>query len=376
MPQPLRIATIEALLFRFPVPVPVTSAIGTMTSRPMLLVHIEDTEGAHGWGEIWCNFPLVGAEHRAQLIKSVFEPLLVGHSLDTPAEHFERLTRVTRQQVVQTGEPGTFAQCIAGIDQALTDLAARRCHQPLWRFLGGENASIPAYASALGPDSPGQTALEHWELGFRHFKLKVGLGRERDLRNLSELRTALPSEAGVMVDANQAWSGPQAIEMIHAFSPFDLTWVEEPVTAEASLSEWSAIAAQSSVPLAAGENLRDHDQFGEAIRSKAFGFIQPDIGKWGGFTGGLEIGRNAVDAGLAFCPHWLAGGIGLLASMHLLAAVGGDGFAEIDANPNPLRDAASLPAMTAGYCTLSEEPGLGLDPALTLLPHLDEYRVR
>lgn len=376
MSKPLSVAAVETLLFRYPVPVPVSSAIGTMTSRPMLLVHIEDTEGAQGWGEIWCNFPIVGAEHRAHLVKSVFEPLLVGQALDAPAKHFERLTRLTRQQIVQTGEPGPFAQCIAGIDQALTDLAARRRHQPLWRFLGGKSATLQAYASALGPEDPGPSAQEHWERGFRHFKLKVGLGRERDLRNLAELRAALPAQAGIMLDANQAWLAPEAVEMIHALAPFKLTWVEEPISAEAPLSEWSAVAAQCAVPLAAGENLRGRDRYDEAIHSEAFGFIQPDIGKWGGFTGGLEVGRNAVAAGLAFCPHWLGGGIGLLASMHLLAAAGGNGYAEIDANPNPLREAASLPPMVNGCCALPETPGLGLDPADTLVPSLDEYRIR
>jgi len=342
----------------------------------MLLVHIEDSDGAHGWGEVWCNFPIVGAEHRAHLIRSLFAPLLAGQPLGAPSQHFERLTRLTRQQAIQAGEPGPFAQCIAGIDQALTDLAARRCEQPIWRFLGGEGGSVQAYASALGPEDAGQSALEHWERGFRHFKLKVGLDRERDVRNLAELRAVLPPEAGIMVDANQAWPVSQAVEMIRAMAAFDLIWVEEPVSAEAAPSEWSAIAAQSPIPLAAGENLRGRDRFEEAIRGKTLGFIQPDIGKWGGFTGGLAVGRSAVAAGLAFCPHWLGGGIGLLASMHLLAAVGGNGFAEIDANPNALRDAANPPAVTAGYCTLSEEPGLGVDPARSLLPLLDPYRIR
>ena len=45
------------------------------------------------------------------------------------------------------------------------------------------------------------------------------------------------------------------------------------------------------------------------------------------------------EKGKTFCPHYLGGGIGLLASAHLLAAVGGDGWVEVDANDNPLRDA-------------------------------------
>jgi L-alanine-DL-glutamate epimerase-like enolase superfamily enzyme len=65
-----------------------------------------------------------------------------------------------------------------------------------------------------------------------------------------------------------------------------------------------------------------------------------------------------------FCPHYLGGAVGLLASAHLLAAVGGDGRLEVDAQGNPLRDAVfpDFPHVRAGRLTLSEAPGLGLDP--------------
>jgi L-alanine-DL-glutamate epimerase-like enolase superfamily enzyme len=69
------------------------------------------------------------------------------------------------------------------------------------------------------------------------------------------------------------------------------------------------------------------------------------------------------------CPHWLGGGIGLLATLHLKAAVGGPGFAEVDANPNPLREllAGELPAVRDGSVTLSERPGHGAEPDLEAL---------
>jgi L-alanine-DL-glutamate epimerase-like enolase superfamily enzyme len=67
-----------------------------------------------------------------------------------------------------------------------------------------------------------------------------------------------------------------------------------------------------------------------------------------------------------FCPHWLGGGIGLVASMHLKAAVGGPGYVEVDANPNPLRDllAVPAPAVHDGAVTLGDTPGLGVSPDL------------
>jgi len=375
MTRSVSIASVQARVYRVPVREPVVNMIGTMYSRPMLLVRVEDTEGGVGWGEVWCNFPTVGAEHRARLIDSVFAPLLEGRDLATPAAHFRRLSEQTWRLAVQSGEPGTVAQCIAGLDQALTDLAARRAGQPLWRFLGGEQPRIKVYASALGPDGAAGPARECWERGFRDFKLKVGFGAQRDRRNLAELRAAVPDAAGIMVDANQAWTAEAAGPAIDALAEFRLTWMEEPIFADRPLDEWRALARRSPVPLAGGENVRGERDFAALVDSATVAFVQPDIGKWGGCTGGLAIGRAALAAGQAFCPHWLGGGVGLLASMHVLAAVGGPGYAEVDANPNPLRERMPLPPVADGHCLLAQAPGLGQDPEREFLPALEEYRV-
>ena len=84
------------------------------------------------------------------------------------------------------------------------------------------------------------------------------------------------------------------------------------------------------------------------------------------------MASRAVERGLAFCPHWLAGGVGLAASMHLLAAAGGGGYAEVDANPNPLREAVFPLKVVDGWATLSGAPGLGVEPDLE---HLAPYIV-
>jgi len=58
--------------------------------------------------------------------------------------------------------------------------------------------------------------------------------------------------------------------------------------------------------------------------------------------------------------------------MHLLAAAGGDGLVEWDANPNPLRESFPLPAVVDGAVTLGDAPGLGFVPDLAAL---QRYRV-
>src|SRR4051794_26989480 len=160
--------------------------------------------------------------------------------------------------------------------------------------------------------------------------------------------------------------------MGRAIAPFRPVWYEEPIRADAPPSAWRELAAGSTVRLAAGENLRG-GEFDEAIGSGTLGVVQPDVGKWGGVTGNSRVARRTVAAGLTYCPHWLAGGVGLMASLHILAFAGGDGLLELDANPNPLREmlVGDLLALREGRVAVPQGPGLGIAPDLAAL---DRYR--
>src|SRR4051812_26186683 len=104
----LKLARIEALVFRAPVEEPVQTSFGIMYDRPAVLVRIEDCEGAVGWGEIWCNFPSVGAEHRARILESCIAPILLEKEWRHPVEAFAELTRRLHILALQSGEPGTI----------------------------------------------------------------------------------------------------------------------------------------------------------------------------------------------------------------------------------------------------------------------------
>lgn len=363
------VRSLRAFLFRAPIELAVVTSFGTMRDRPMLLVRCEDADGAVGWGEIWCNFPSVGAEHRARLVEQVFAPLLEGRPADDPATASAALAEKTDVLALQAGEPGPIAQCIAGIDIALWDMLARRRAEPLWRVLGGIDPAIAVYASGLNPGDATATALARRDEGHRAFKLKVGFGRDRDLANLAALRGALGEEARLMVDANQGWRLDEAVAMAPELSRFRLDWIEEPLRADRPWDEWRHLRADSGAILAAGENVASEAGFAAAIGGGALGVLQPDVGKWGGVSLCLVVARRALAGGLRYCPHWLGGGIGLLASAHLLAAVGGGGMLEIDANDNPLRTLTCGPvaAVTDGTVRLTEAPGLGAAPDLDRL---------
>jgi L-alanine-DL-glutamate epimerase-like enolase superfamily enzyme len=371
--SPISLKKIEAMVFRVPIAKPVITSFGIMHSRPSVIVRVEDDRGAVGWGEVWCNYPSVGAEHRARVLESVVAPLLIERPWRDPEEAFFELSRKLHVLGIQCGEEGTMAQVIAGVDVALWDLLARRLGQPLWRLFGGK-PEIAVYASGLNPVEPEKLAAQKRDEGYRAFKLKVGFGLDRDLANLRALRDLLGTETPLMVDANQAWDAEAAIEAADKFATCALGWLEEPIPADSTLADWQRVAAASPIPLAGGENIRGFAAFDQAAASGVFKVIQPDLGKWGGFSGCLAVGRRTRETGGLFCPHWLGGGIGLVASFHLKAAIGGTGFVEVDANDNPLREALGrpFPAVQNGGIVLSERPGLGIEPDIA---RLKDFRV-
>ena len=366
-------------MLRWPVRVPVRTSFGVMHDRPAVLGRVEDDEGAFGWGETWCNFPSCGAEHRARLIETVLAPLVVGRAFASPRAAFDELSARTAVLAIQSGEPGPIAQAIAGVDTALHDLAARRAGVPLWRHLRDEagapacpaaTCDVPVYASGINPERPGDTVAALRQAGYTAFKLKVGFGAARDLANLADVRAAAGADADVMVDANQAWDLDSAIAMGRRLAELAPGWLEEPLRADRPWPEWQRLAAACGIPLAAGENVIGGDAFDALIASRAIAVVQPDLAKWGGVSGMLDVIGRVDTAGLRHCPHYLGAGIGLLASAHVLAAnARAGGLLEVDANENPLRTLLCPPlaSLRDGRIALDAAPGLGIEPDIAAL---------
>lgn len=375
--DPVRVARLSILILRAPVERPVRTASGAMTSRPCLLVRVEDADGARGWGEIWCNFPGCGAEHRARLLETLVAPRLLGHFWSGPAEAFRTLGRELHAVALQAGEPGPIAQVLAGLDIALWDLLTRRLGVPLHRRLGSERERVPAYASGIDPAEAVPTIERARAAGHRRFKIKVGFGREVDLRAVAAAAATLAGEERLMVDANQRWDLPEARRMAQELAAARPLWIEEPLPADAPWRHWRRLAAVG-VAIAAGENLLGEAAFDAALAARVLGFVQPDACKWGGITGCLSLARPIADAGAVYCPHFLGGGVGLLASAHLLAAAGGDGMLEMDVNPNPLRSELLGPILPVVDATASlpEGPGLGAEPDPAVLARFTTGRGR
>jgi L-alanine-DL-glutamate epimerase-like enolase superfamily enzyme len=365
------LARVESSTFRCPIATPVRTSFGTMTERVGVFVRAEDTDGAHGWGEIWSNFPAASAEHRALLLDTVIAPRYLGTNIADPAAIWAEGERGLHVLRLQSGDQGALSAAAAGLDLALHDLRARKANLPLWQALGGTNpAPVPAYASGLNP-GPGahDLVIAARARGHRAFKIKLGFGRESDLATMRPIAAGLAASEQIMVDINQGWTVAEACFMADKLREFPLAWIEEPLAADRPDHEWAQVAAAAQAPLAAGENLRGLGAFQHAIDAGALSILQPDAAKWGGATACLHIAKAALLAGKSYCPHFLGGAIGLIHSLHLLAAVRGPGLLEVDFNANPLRETLldTLLTLHHGTIALPTAPGLGFEPDLARL---------
>jgi L-alanine-DL-glutamate epimerase-like enolase superfamily enzyme len=362
------VVSIEAFCIRVPVKMPIKVAFGTFRDRPMVLLRVVGSDGAEGWGEVWANWPASGAEHRARLALDLGERV-IGKHFESPEQMFAKLSRELEVLVLQTLEVGPIAQVLAGLDIACWDMVARRAGQPLHKLLSARHVShVPVYVTGINPDQPEVFAAARQDEGFRAFKLKTGFGHEIDVRNLRAMREALGPDAVLTCDSNQNLDLPSALAFAQAIAPLNLSWFEEPLRVDAPDADWQALALASSTPLAGGENFHG-PQFDQALASQVLNVIQPDITKWGGVSGNFSVARLAVAAGKRYCPHYFGGGISLLASLHVLAAAGGEGLLEFDAHPNLGREAVvgDLLPVRDGCVPVPAGPGLGSAPDLAQL---------
>jgi L-fuconate dehydratase len=253
-------------------------------------------------------------------------------------------------------EKGVVHLAAAAVVNAVWDMAAKRAGLPLWRYL----AAMPPEAIVAAIDFrhitdvlPPERALEillsrvperdarmarllaeghaayttsaGW-LGYddakiarlaeaavadawQAIKMKVGGNLEDDIRRAHILRTALGPERRLMVDANQVWEVGQAIDWVNALKPFDIWWIEEPVSPDDILGHSKVKAGVSPVRVATGEHCHNRIMFKQFLEANAIDVVQIDACRLGGVNEVLAVLLLAAAFDKPVCPH--AGGVGL-----------------------------------------------------------------
>jgi len=349
-------------------------ALAQMSVRPALLIRVEDAHGCFGWGEIWANFPPRAHFHKAHLIEDVISPEIVGLDATEPIEVTQHLRARLGTYFLHVGQLAVFEHLLAGIDMALWDLALRGAGKSFADHMKLQHTSVPCYASSINADDMDAKIKIHADFGQEFFKLKIGFGEDQDLANVSQAAKMLPKDARLMVDSNQRWGLDEAIRMLESLSAFAPHFSEEPIRADAGLRDWEKLAKRSAVCLAAGENIYGIKNFLD-MANAGVAYLQPDVAKWGGVTGALELARQLPD-GVKLWPHFMGSAVGQMAALCVAAAGGDDSVCEMDVNRNALRTelCGDRLGITDGKVALPSNCGLVFEPYAELIKEWDAVR--
>lgn len=267
-----------------------------------IVVELETDEGHTGTG--WMGSLGFAPDMMQRLTESQFLDPLIG------ADPFatEEIREDLRARSVYYGELGLSAWPRGAIDVALWDIKAQASGQPLYKLLGGSDDELPAYVSSMDSHHDLEELSDlhggYADEGFTAFKTKVGSrSPDEEAARIREIRETVGDDARIFVDANQAWTVKEAIEVTNAMDEYDVAWVEEPIS-EFDLDGHRRVAESIDPPLATGEMMNRAEQFTRLLENGGLEIAQPDLIRSGGVTGQFHAAKLAADHNVPVASHF------------------------------------------------------------------------
>lgn len=289
----------------------------------------------------------------------IYRQQLVGRSLNSIVESFGLFWRqVTSDSQMRWLGPdkGITHMAAASVINGLWDLWAKTEGKPLWKLLADltpeqlvncldlrylsdaltaeqavtilrqleptrsdriaelQESGYPAYTTSAGwlgydDDQLRRLCREAVERGWKAIKLKVGADLHRDIERLEIARQVLGPDRLLMVDANQVWDVPQAIQWMKELAKFHPYWIEEPTSPDDVLGHATIAQGIAPIGVATGEMAQNRILFKQLLQANAIRFCQIDSCRLGGVNEVLAVMLMAAKFGVSVCPH--GGGVGL-----------------------------------------------------------------
>lgn len=340
-----------------------------------LFCKISTDEGICGWGE-----PVI--EGRADTVRAAvgeLAELLIGQDPSRIEDHWQVMTKAGFYR----GGP-VLSSAVAGLDQALWDIAGKTHDVPVYQLLGGPVRDRMRMYTWVGGDEPHDiedVVAEKVEAGFTAIKMNVS-GRMAPLASRAEIDAALARvgtardilgpERDLAVDFHGRVSVSNATKILPLLAEHDLLFVEEPVLPE-HLAQLPRLVGP--VPLATGERLFHRADFLPVLQA-GISVAQPDLSHAGGISEVRRIASLAEIFDVALAPHCPLGPISLAACLQVDFATPNAVIQEqsLDIHYNHDSDLLdylvdkSVFAFRDGYIERPTGPGLGIE--------IDEAAVR
>ncbi|MEW2514046.1 galactonate dehydratase [Streptomyces sp. NPDC046870] len=342
-----------------------------------LFCRIETDDGVVGWGE-----PVV--EGRAEVVRAAVDVLaeqLLGKDPLRIEDHWQVLTKGSFYR----GGP-VLSSAVAGLDQALWDIAGKTYGAPVHALLGGPVRERVRVYAWVGGDEPAELTDQiaaQVEAGFTAVKMNAA-GATSPITTPAETaavvarvaaaREVLGPDRDVAVDFHGRFTAAGARRALAELAPLHPLFVEEPVLPEHNHLLPGLVTA-SPVPLATGERLYSRGDF-LPVLTAGIAVAQPDLSHAGGISEVHRIAALADTFGAQLAPHCPLGPIALAASLQIAFATPNFLIQEQSRGIHYNKDADLLSYLAdpepfrfvAGHAPRNDAPGLGIT--------LDEAAVR
>lgn len=230
------------------------------------------------------------------------------------------LVEMTPEEIVST-IPFDYITDALTRDEAL-EILERGLPERARREAEMRDRGYPAYTTSAGwigysGEKIRQLLRAAREEGWTYFKMKVGRNLDEDKRRAALIREEIGWECRLMMDANQVWGVPEAIEWMKELAPFEPYWIEEPTSPDDVLGHATIAHSIAPIRVASGEHCHNRVMFKQFLQSSALGFCQIDACRLGGVNEAIAVILMAAKFGVPVCPH--AGGVGLCEYVQHLA---------------------------------------------------------
>lgn len=345
----------------------------------------------------------------------------VAELCDRPGEVYRELAADSQLRWLGP-DKGVVHLARAAVMNAVWDLAARRAKLPLWEYicamppeelvdamdltylsdvLTAEEArtmleeqrpfhqervgqlrarGFPCYTTSAGwmgysDEKVARLCREAVDQGYRHVKVKVGADPQDDERRVGLVRSVVGPEVSVMIDSNQIWDVPDAVERIRSLAHHGILWAEEPTSPDDVLGHRAIADAirPYGIGVATGEHGMNRVLFKQLLQADAVDFVQIDSCRLASINEIIPVLLLAKKFGKPACPH--AGGVGLCELVnHLIMidhiAVSGEVEGRVAEFVDHLHEHFVDPCVIRdGAYTLPEAPGYSAEIKPTSLKH-------
>jgi L-alanine-DL-glutamate epimerase-like enolase superfamily enzyme len=350
----MRIAALETIPYALPFRDPYVTARGKLAQRELMLARIRTHGGPTGIGETVAMSLRGGPELEAIKLEldEVCAPLLTDVKLTVA-----NLAGV----IAGVQAAGVSMPALAAVDLALHDLAAKIEGVPVWSLLGATRAQAVRCNATLVAGDPTAVATdaERWvQDGFATLKLKAGVAD--DVAQVRAVRERVPPGTRIRVDANGAWSPPEAVERLNAMATQDIELAEQPT---ADLEGMAQVRHSIRIPVVADESVAGAEDARRAVEAGACDMATVKLAKVGGIAAAIEIALHIP----TYLSSALDGPIGIAAAWHLAQylpqAPPARGLDQGLATQRLFADtiAARGPGLDGPLLSVDDEPGFGVE---------------